>query len=612
MNNHENILNTVLGGRYRLTTVIGIGGMAVVYEADDLQIGRKVAVKMLKDDIKEDELELKRFINESKAIAMMSHPNIVQIFDVSVKSEGEHQYIVMELINGITLKDYISKAGSLKWQEAIGYVRQILQALAHAHEKGIIHRDVKPHNVMLLRNGNLKITDFGIAKIPSSEQLTMTDKAIGTVHYISPEQVNGNGNTSTVSDIYSVGIILYEIMTGKLPFDGENAFLIARKQMDEEPRNPREINPAIPAGLSQIILKAMNKNPRDRYQTADEMIKQLDIIKGNPAVIFNMKPVSNSAAVVPTVIGNTPQQQQQNQVVRSRDNNRSITQQRRQRPRSDMHHDENEMRKRGRTEKKAKRRQSSRTWLPVISGIFLAFVIVLVLSLVNIFHSIMSGPNAADNTVTIGNFAGRNINDVIAEVEGLARVMVGDITFDNNDTVAENYIISHTPPPYDVRRWQGNDIRINFRVSKGRYAYIVQDLSVIEARSVALDLEARGIRVTTVDQSHDFVPMGHIISTYPEPGAIVRAGETLRLYVSVGQRHRTVLMPNVVGKTEREARMILSEEEIIIAAIISEHSDAPIGEIIEQSIIPFRQVPARTTRVTLRISIGPEPPEEDD
>ena len=605
MNNHENILNTVLGGRYRLTTVIGIGGMAVVYEADDLQIGRKVAVKMLKDEIKEDELELKRFINESKAIAMMSHPNIVQIFDVSVKSEGEHQYIVMELINGITLKDYISKAGSLKWQEAIGYVRQILQALAHAHEKGIIHRDMKPQNVMLLRNGNLKITDFGIAKMPSSEQLTMTDKTIGTVHYISPEQVNGNGNTSTVSDIYSVGIILYEIMTGKLPFDGENAFLIARKQMDEQPQNPREINPAIPAGLSQIILKAMSKNPRDRYQTADEMIQQLDIIKGNPAIIFNMKPVSTGVSVIPSGV------KPQNQTVRPRNNNKNIVQ-RQQRPKINTTRDENEMRKKGRTEKKVKRRQTSRTWLPVISGIFLAFVIVLVLSLVNILHYIMSGPDASANTVTIGNFVGRHIDDVIAEVEGLPRVAIGEITPVNNDTVAENYIITHTPPPYDVRRWQGNDIRINFRVSKGPYAYIVPDLSVIEARTVRLDLEARGIRIETVDQEHDFVPIRHIISTYPEPGAIVRAGETLRLYVSTGRRHRTVLMPNVVGMTEREARLLLLEEEIAIAAIISEHSDAPIGEIIEQSIIPFRPVPARTTRVTLRISIGPAPPEEDD
>ena len=604
MNNYDNLINTVLDGRYRLMAIIGTGGMAVVFEAYDLQMGRRVAVKMLKDEIKEDERELKRFINESRATAMMSHPNIVQVFDVSVKIDGEHQYIVMELIDGITLKDYISKKGRLKWQEAIGYMEQILHALAHAHEKGIIHRDVKPQNIMLLRSGRLKITDFGIAKIPNSEQLTITDKAIGTVHYISPEQVDGKGKISPVSDIYSVGIILYEIMTGKLPFDGENAFQIAKKQVDEAPQDPRAINPEIPRGLSQIILKAMSKPANDRYQTAGEMIRQLDVIKSNPAAVFNY--ANAKGAVV--AVRPTAEAEENNRAVRQRNNqaNQSIV---RQEDIDEEEPDDNERRKKGRNSKKVVRRRSSRSMLPIISGVTLAFLIVAGVSIFNIIWVVFGDPTMPeDNNVVIPDFRGQNINDV----DFGERLTVGDITFENNDNFEENYIISHFPAPGDDRRWTGQGIRVNFRVSKGRDLYIVEDLGVLEFRNVALDLESRGINVIRVPQSDDFVPSNHIISTDPGPGAVLGPGDTITIYVSSGQEIRRVLMPNVEGLSEREARRVLAGEQIAISAIISEHSDtvAP-GFIIAQSIPRMTSVPRRSTRVTLTVSIGPEHTDDD-
>ena len=610
MGSYENLINTVLDGRYRLTAVIGTGGMAVIYEADDLSMGRRVAVKMLKDDTKEDDVELKRFVNESKAIAMMAHPNIVQIFDVSVNG-GKHKYIVMELIDGITLKEYISKKGRLKWQEAIRYIEQILHALGHSHAKGIIHRDVKPQNVMLLRSGSLKVTDFGIAKIPNSEQLTMTDKAIGTVHYISPEQVNGTGNITTVSDIYSAGIILYEMMTATLPFEGENAFQIARKQIEEAPVDPRAINPEMPKGLSQIILKAMSKSTQNRYQTTGEMIRHLDIIKANPAAVLNGN-ISNTGASV--ALRDEPAQRR-DAVNVGNNHNQIISRKGSRNQRGREEFDEDEMRERGRTPKKAIKRRSSRSMLPIICGVTLAFLIVVGVSIFNIAYIIIEGAGVgADNSAEIPDFINRPISQVEAEIREdpqYARFAVGEISFVNNDIFEENRIITHSPAPGDERRLLGTHIRIDFTVSKGRYAYIVEDLALLEGRSIQLELESRRqLRVERVHRPDDFVPAGYIIYTNPGPGTVLRAGDTIWLYVSSGQEIRRVLMPNVVGRGEREARRMLLDADIVIREIISAHSDTvAAGYIIEQSILPLTRVPARSTRVTLTVSIGPEPPE---
>ena len=269
MENYEKYVGMIFDGRYRIQRIIGLGGMAVVFEAEDLLMHRTVAVKMLKEGVGDDATSVKRFINESKAVSMLSHPNIVSIYDVSVREDLK--YIVMEHIRGITLKNYMSRKGKLPVREAVSFTEQILRALDHAHSKGIIHRDIKPQNIMLLKNGMIKVADFGIAKLPSAETVTVTDKAIGTVYYISPEQASGKPIDPS-SDLYSVGVMLYEMVTGTLPFSADSPVSVALMQIHNTPRPPR----------------ALCAEPDRRYQSAREMLRHIVALKNNPDTIFNL------------------------------------------------------------------------------------------------------------------------------------------------------------------------------------------------------------------------------------------------------------------------------------------------------------------------------------
>ena len=275
-----------LDGRYEIKEIIGVGGMANVYKAYDSIDDRVVAVKILRDEHMQNDELLRRFRNESKAIAVLSHPNIVKVYDVSFNEDI--QYIVMEYIDGITLKEYIEQQHVLRWKEAVHFTVQILRALQHAHDKGIVHRDIKPQNIMLLADGTIKVADFGIARFARSTQHTVTDKAIGSVHYISPEQAKGDV-TDEKSDIYSVGVMLYEMTTGQLPFDAESPVSVAIKQINSKAKRPREVNPDVPEGLEDIIIRAMQKDPARRYQSAAEMLRDIDEFKRDPTVIFEYR-----------------------------------------------------------------------------------------------------------------------------------------------------------------------------------------------------------------------------------------------------------------------------------------------------------------------------------
>lgn len=273
-----------LDGRYEIQELIGIGGMATVYKANDLKDNKTVAIKILKDEFSKNSEFIRRFKNESKAIAVLSHPNIVKVYDVSFGDVM--QYIVMEYIDGITLKEYLEQQkGAIDWKMAVYFTGQILKAMQHAHDKGIIHRDVKPQNMMLLQDGTIKVTDFGIARFSNTETRTMTDKAIGSVHYIAPEQAKGD-HTDGKSDVYSIGVMLYEMITGQLPFQADSAVSVAIMQLQSNPKPPREINPDIPQGLEEITLRAMRKEPMQRYKTAEQMLKDLQKINKNPEVVF--------------------------------------------------------------------------------------------------------------------------------------------------------------------------------------------------------------------------------------------------------------------------------------------------------------------------------------
>lgn len=280
----ENYVGKRLDGRYEIQEIIGVGGMSVVYKAYDNVDDRIVAVKILKDEFADDAEFVRRFKNESKAIAVLSHPNIVKVYDVSF---GEKlQYIVMEYVDGITLKEYILKQKLITWNDAVFFTTQILKALQHAHDKGIVHRDIKPQNIMLLSTGNIKVTDFGIARFSRTETKTLTENAIGSVHYISPEQAKGEF-TDERADIYSLGVVFYEMLAGEVPFEADSAVSVALMQLQKDPKKLTEINPDIPLGIEQICIHAMQKNPDDRYQTATEMLIDLEEVIRNPKATFD-------------------------------------------------------------------------------------------------------------------------------------------------------------------------------------------------------------------------------------------------------------------------------------------------------------------------------------
>ena len=273
-----------IDGRYEIREIIGVGGMAVVYKAYDNIDDRIVAVKILKEEFLANEEFRRRFKNESKAIAVLSHPNIVKVFDVSF---GDRlQYIVMEYVDGITLKEYIEQQGVINWKEAVHFTGQILAALQHAHDKGIVHQDIKPQNIMLLQDGTIKVTDFGIARFSRMDSNTTSENAIGSVHYISPEQARGE-MTDDKADIYSVGVVMYEMLTGTLPFQSDNAVSVALMQLQQDPKKPRDIVPTLPLGLEQITIRAMQKNPNDRYRSSAEMLMDINEFKRNPSIKFN-------------------------------------------------------------------------------------------------------------------------------------------------------------------------------------------------------------------------------------------------------------------------------------------------------------------------------------
>ena len=548
-----------LDGRYEIREIIGVGGMAVVYKAYDNQEDRLVAIKILKEEFLTNEEFLRRFKNESKAIAMLSHPNIVNVYDVSF---GDLiQYIVMEYIEGITLKEFIEKEGSLRWKDAVHFTIQILKGLQHAHDNGIVHRDVKPQNIMVLEDGTIKVTDFGIARFARSDQRTITDKAIGSVHYISPEQARGE-KTDEKADIYSVGVMLYEMLTGKLPFQADSAVSVAIMQLQREPQLPTEINDSIPQGLEQITMHAMQKSQERRYQSAAEMLCDLGNFRKDPELTFAYSYfVDNS----PTkFVG---------EIVRE------------EKP----------------EEKEAQKEKNN--IIPILLGIAVTLVIALVVLAFIFIPKLLSDTG---KEIECPNFVGQKFADIKNDPE-YTENFIFNPKWQENEEYDYGYI-------YEQSIKEGSkvkdDTKITLFVSMGQSTEKVPDVrNQLESYAVS-QLKAAGFVTKIVEEANDEVEAGYVIRTEPQHTTVVADGETITIVVSTGKPQEFVLVPDVLGQPEEQAKKELqkvglkAKVETQKVNITPEKDYQPAGNVLAQSPQSSSEKVAEGTEVVLYISSG--------
>lgn len=553
MENYEKYVGQIFDNRYKIENLIGVGGMAVVYKALDMLMRRVVAVKILKDDMATDEPSVMRFINESKAVAMLSHPNIVNIYDVSVRDNVK--YIVMEYIEGITLKSYITRRQVLSFKEVVGYSIQILKALEHAHQKGIVHRDIKPQNIMLLKSGVIKVMDFGIAKLPNTDTVTMSDKAIGTVYYISPEQASGEAIDAR-SDLYSLGAMMYEMSTGSLPFDAESPVSVALMQVNDTPAAPREVNSHIPQGLEQIILKAMEKDPSVRYQSASQMLSHLIKLRENPNIIFKPSPGDKIKKFFSS---------------------------------------------------KFRKNKKGRAMFPMIMGVFSAFLIVFVLSGVFIFNNVFnSSSQVGYETITVDNFVNSDYSDELKEwFEKSEYYTVANVEYKFSSTVPQGTIIEQSPSEGVRKKVQRGKkpCKIKLVVSGGEQKLTLGDFSVRDYRLAVSELRSQGLVCSVEKVYDDSIEIGYVVTTEPESGSIVESGDKITLLVSKGPEEGDIEVPDFVGKTEAEALVLLAKLNLYPGNVIYERSDKKSGTITSQSILPETKVVAHTP-IDLSVSGG--------
>lgn len=554
-----------LDGRYEINELLGCGGMARVYSAYDIIDDRSVAIKILKDEFLGNKDFIRRFKNESKAIAVLSHPNIVKVYDVSF---GDRiQYIVMENIDGITLKEYIEKQHEIKWREAVYFTVQILRALEHAHEKGIVHRDIKPQNIMLLKDGTIKVTDFGIARFCKNETRTMTEKAIGSVHYISPEQARGD-ITDEKSDIYSVGVMLYEMLTGKLPFEADNAVSVAIMQMQSEPKKLREINPEIPEGLEDITLKAMKKDSKNRYASAKEMLEAIEIFKKNPSIRFEYKYFNDNA---PTkyleAINNVKENKYKSEYF------------------GGHFYDDN-------SESNEKRSKA----INILIGAGIALIVFLIV----IGLGLVSGWFGFGNKDTdIPNFIGMKISDVVDNDKYKFSWNI-EQAYDANKP--EGIIIDQDPKAGSKKIKENSKITLTVNSSGTLVSVpVVRGLSIDAAKS---KIKEAGLVYEVLSVEDSETAEGIVKGTDPKEGTEVVVNSMVRILVSKGPAEKKVSVPDVINKSLNEATKELVDKGLKISEnIIKENSSKDKDIVLSTNPLPGVEVNEGST-IILTVSSG--------
>ena len=600
----DQYIGKLLDNRYEILERIGSGGMAVVYKARCHRLNRLVAIKILKSDLAQDAEFRRRFHDESQAVAMLSHPNIVAVYDVSHSDDLD--YIVMELIDGITLKQYMQKKGEpLNWREALHFITQIMKGLSHAHSRGIIHRDIKPHNIMVLRDGSVKVADFGIARLTSAAQNTLTQEALGSVHYISPEQARGS-YIDARSDIYSAGVVLYEMLTGRLPYEGDSPISVAIQHINSIPLSPREINPDIPEALEEITMKAMASNVDQRYVSADAMLVDLEEFRKNPSINFDYADVdllnSNDEPTQVMKTGGTHNtfhgagSGAARQTAGNQGRGTSEPQRRRKSREEDY---EDDYDRHGRSEKGSP--------VPVILaiGAIIIFLAGIGYFLWVSFLGPLLNPNIPLYTTP------QVVGMTLEEAQNDSDVLENGFTVEIEKTVeSEEYpegeIIEQSPD--SGTQVQSGERTIKVTVSGGS----ASDIKMGDYENKKLDevktlLESKGIVVKVEEQASEEVTKDYIISQSPEEGTALKAGDEVTLVVSTGPDLEPITMIDLRGQTLEKAKEWLEKMDLILGTPVEVYDDVqPAGYVVSQDKEPRTEVLPKTI-VNLTVSKGPDP-----
>jgi len=582
----DQYIGKMLDNRYEILERIGTGGMAIVYKAKCHRLNRLVAIKILKSDLAQNEEFRRRFNAESQAVAQLSHPNIVSVYDVS--RGGDMEYIVMELIDGITLKQYMEKRGQLNWRESLHFITQIMRGLSHAHSRGIIHRDIKPQNIMVLRDGSVKVADFGIACLADSAQ-TLTQEALGSVHYISPEQARGD-RPDARSDIYSSGVVLYEMLTGRLPFEGESAVSVAIQHLSSIPLAPREINPDIPEQLELICMKAMAPDLEHRYQSADAMIADLEAFRKNPEVemkfdLSDLRPEENDE---PT------------RTIRTMPSH-TVT--------IPVHQPERNYPRRERDEDEEPRRAGSGKRGVLVSAVTVAAVAVVIVLFKTILGSFAPAVVDQYQVPDLYNMTIEEAEDD-PRIEGVFEIQKAGSEFSAD--VPEGHILRQDPKKGETRK--GSQLVIQVWVSAGEETGEVPDLEnkseqdariLLEKLNKEYNLELTVEAPEELKQFSEEITEGYVIKTEPAQGEILKKGDTVKLILSKGPDIKPVTVLPFVGMSIDSVLSQLESYKLTCDAADVEvvDSDKPGGTIVWQSPASGETVPEWTT-IKFRVSAG--------
>ena len=569
----DNLIGKKLDGRYLIESLIGVGGMANVYKGRDVRTGNQIAVKVLKEEFLDNEELVRRFKNESKAISILNHPNIVKVYDVSVTDQL--QYIVMEYIDGITLKEYLKQRnGALTWKEVVHFATQVLSALDHAHSKGIVHRDVKPQNIMLQADGSIKMMDFGIARFSRAQSQTVSDKAIGSVHYISPEQAKGD-HTDARTDIYSVGVMMYEMLSGKLPFDGTGAVSIAIMQISEKPKPLAEVAPNIPVGLRQITEKAMEKDPADRYQSAQEMLDAIAAFRRDPSISFEYEynTQDNPDKTINRVVSSSTAKTAGKAAVSTSQARRAGT----------MNSGK------GKNVKKQKAKAANGfSMLPIFFGMAVAFVIGAAILVYLIFTNSTNSFFSKHADVQLINFVGMTEDEFRAS--------------DYNSSLLAKWVYEYNDAPegtiFQQNPKQGRTVKagqkVTLKVSLGTQWVTVPDVKTYVSDDAKKTLQDSGLQVVSKYVEDESVAAGTVVYTEPAGGETVEGGSTVNMYIARSKRDNMVSVTSVTGLQVSEGTADLQRQNLVVSVVEQPSSEAE-GTILNQEPAAGTQVRIRST-----------------